>query len=103
MSDGEGVIEIHIYALPVRADPDNVLESVFHQAEDAGMNLSGLHLVFYLLFGHVFQYDQATVFESDVIVVPLFDDGRDLAPCLDFRLEVCDEIRLPVAEVIFVE
>ena len=103
IGNGESIIEVHVYPLSVCSYPNNILIFVLHQAEDAGMDFRILHLVFYFLIGHIFQYDQSAAFEANVIVVLLFDDGRNFSASFDFCFEICNKVLLLIAEVIFIE
>ena len=48
-------------------------------------------------------YDQSAAFEANVIVVLLFDDGRNFSACFDFCFEICNKVLLLISEVIFIE
>ena len=103
VGDGDRFVEVHVDALSVGANPDNVLETVFHQAKDAALYLRVLQFILGFLVGHEAQNHQPVAFEADVVVVALLGDGRDFASFADGFRQVGNEISLPVVEVVFIE
>ena len=66
--------KIHIYALSVSPYPDNILKPVFHQAEDARLNINGLHSILHLRIRQIFQLNQSAAFKTNIIIVFLLND-----------------------------
>ena len=59
--------------MPVSPYPDNILKPVFHQAEDARLNINGLYSILHLRIRQIFQLNQSAAFKTNIIIVFLLN------------------------------